>query len=140
MGYKDLNKASLNDDFPLPHVEILVDNDAKSVTYSFIDEFLGYNQIRMAEEDTEKTIFVMPWETFYYKVMSFELRNVDPTSTALKINWEHDTMSFFFNMQFFIRKKILNGVEVTWYDLNCAEINLMWLDCLNKSKDNLDDQ
>jgi hypothetical protein len=86
MGYKDLNKASLNDDFPLPHVEILVDNDAKSVTYSFMDEFLGYNQIRMAEEDKEKTIFVMPWGTFYYEVMSFELRNADATSIALKIN------------------------------------------------------
>jgi len=67
MGYKDLNKASLNDDFPLPHVEILVDNAAKSVTYSFMDEFLGYNQIRMAEEDKEKTIFVMPWGTFTIK-------------------------------------------------------------------------
>jgi hypothetical protein len=67
MGYKDLNKASLNDDFPLPHVEILVDNAAKSVTYSFMDEFLGYNQIRMAEKDKEKTIFVMPWGTFTIK-------------------------------------------------------------------------
>jgi hypothetical protein len=112
MGYKDLNKASLNDDFPLPHVEILVDNAVKSVTYSFMDEFLAYNQIRMAEENKEKIIFVMPWGTFYYKVMSFELRNADATSTALKINGEHDTMSFFFNMQFFIRKKNLNGVEV----------------------------
>ena len=89
MGYKDLNKASLNDDFPLPYV----------------DEFLAYNQIRMAEENKEKIIFVMPWGTFYYKMMSFELRNADATSTALKINGEHDTMSFFFNMQFFIRKK-----------------------------------
>jgi hypothetical protein len=67
MSYKDLNKASLNDDFPLPHVEILVDNAAKSVTYSFMDEFLGYNQIRMAEKDKEKTIFVMPWGTFTIK-------------------------------------------------------------------------
>jgi hypothetical protein len=51
-----------------------------------MDEFLGYNQIRMAEEDKEKTIFVMPWGTFYYEVMSFELRNADATSIALKIN------------------------------------------------------
>jgi hypothetical protein len=28
---------------------------------------LGYNQIRMAEEDKEKTIFVMPWGTFTIK-------------------------------------------------------------------------
>jgi hypothetical protein len=38
----------------------------------------------------------MPWGTFYYEVMSFELRNADATSIALKINWEHDTVSFFF--------------------------------------------
>jgi len=91
--YKDLNKASLNDDFPLPHVEIIVNNAMKSVTYSFMDGFSRYNQIRMAKEDKEKTIFVMPWGTFCYKVMSFELRNADATSSMLKIYWEHDTMS-----------------------------------------------
>jgi hypothetical protein len=40
-----------------------------------MEGFSGYNQIIMAEEDNEKNTFVMPWETFCYKVMSFRLRN-----------------------------------------------------------------
>ena len=37
--------------------------------------FSGYNQIRMAPEDMEKTTFITPWGTFCYRVMPFELKN-----------------------------------------------------------------
>jgi len=47
MDYKCLNKVSLKDDFPLPYIDVSVNNAAKSVIYSFMDGFLGYNQIRM---------------------------------------------------------------------------------------------
>jgi hypothetical protein len=43
VDYKDLNKASPNNDFPSPHIDVLVDNTTKSITYSFMDEVLGYN-------------------------------------------------------------------------------------------------
>jgi len=61
VDYRDLNKASPKDDFPLPHIDILVDNAARNATYSFMDGFSGYNHIRMVEEDKEKTTFVTPW-------------------------------------------------------------------------------
>ena len=51
VDYRDLNKTSPKDNFPLPHINILVDNAAKSAMYSFKDGFLGYNQIRMVEEE-----------------------------------------------------------------------------------------
>jgi hypothetical protein len=38
----------------------MVDNAARSSTYSFMDRFSGYNQIKMAKEDKEKTTFVTP--------------------------------------------------------------------------------
>ena len=41
-----------------------------------MDEFSGYNQIKMALEDMEKTTFVTQLGTFYYKVMPFRLKNV----------------------------------------------------------------
>jgi hypothetical protein len=44
---------------------------------SFEVFFSGYNQIRMAEKDKEKTIFFMSWGTFCYKMMPFDLRNVN---------------------------------------------------------------
>ena len=55
VDYRDLNKASPKDDFPLPHIDILMDNAAKNASYSFMDGFSGYIQIKMVEEDKEKT-------------------------------------------------------------------------------------
>jgi ribonuclease HI len=92
VDYKDLNKASPKDDFPLPHIDILVDNAARNATYSFMDGFSGYNQIRMAEEDKEKTTFVTPWGTFCYKVMSFGLKNAGATYQRAMVTLFHDLM------------------------------------------------
>jgi hypothetical protein len=39
---------------------MLVDNAARNSTYFFMDGFLGYNQIKMAQEDKKKTTFVTP--------------------------------------------------------------------------------
>jgi len=41
VDYRDLNKASPKDDFPLPHIDVLVDSTAKSKVFSFMDGFSG---------------------------------------------------------------------------------------------------
>ena len=79
VNYRDLNKASPKDDFPLPHIDILVDNTANHEVLSFMDGYAGYNQILMAEEDMEKTTFTTPWGTYCYTVMSFRLKNTGAT-------------------------------------------------------------
>ncbi|KAI5412581.1 hypothetical protein KIW84_057300 [Lathyrus oleraceus] len=56
MDYRDLNKASPKDDFPLPHIDMLVDNTAKFNVFSFMDGFSGYNQIKMARGYGEDNI------------------------------------------------------------------------------------
>ena len=76
IDYRDLNRASLKDNFPLPHINNLVNNTVKNSLFSFMDGFFEYNQIWVALEDREKTIFVIMWGTFYYKVMPFDLKNV----------------------------------------------------------------
>ncbi|KAI4312510.1 hypothetical protein MLD38_037317 [Melastoma candidum] len=38
--YRDMNKASPKDDFPLPHIDVLVDNTAGFNRFSFMDGFL----------------------------------------------------------------------------------------------------
>ncbi|WJX78222.1 hypothetical protein P8452_61468 [Trifolium repens] len=60
VDYRDLNRASPKDDFPLPHIDVLVDNTARFPVFSFMDGFSGYNQIKMAPEDMEKTTFITP--------------------------------------------------------------------------------
>ena len=58
VDFRDLNKASPKDDFPLPHIDMLVDSTAGHPMLSFMDGFSGYNQILMAPEDVEKTSFI----------------------------------------------------------------------------------
>ena len=79
MDYRDLNRASPKDNFLLSHIDILVDNTTNFALFSFMDRFSGYNQIKMAPEDMEKTTFVTLWGTFCYKVMSFGLKNAGAT-------------------------------------------------------------
>ena len=58
VDFRDLNKASLKDDFSLPYIDVLVDNTKGHALLSFMDGFLGYNQIKMALEDMENTSFI----------------------------------------------------------------------------------
>ena len=39
MDFRDLNKICPKDDFPLPHIDVLVDNTADSALMSFVDGF-----------------------------------------------------------------------------------------------------
>ena len=48
VDFRDFNKASHKDDFPLPHIDMLVDSIARHPMLSFMDGFSGYNQILMA--------------------------------------------------------------------------------------------
>ncbi|GAU48362.1 hypothetical protein TSUD_282430 [Trifolium subterraneum] len=92
VDYRDLNRASPKDDFPLPHIDVLVDSTTKSKVFSFMDGFSGYNQIKMAVEDREKTAFITPWGTFCYKVMPFGLTNAGATYQRGMTTLFHDMM------------------------------------------------
>ena len=88
--FRDLNKASPKDDFPLPHIDILVDNIAGHALLPFMDEFSRYHQIKMALEDMEKTSFITPWWTYCYKVMPFGLKNSGATYQRAATTLLHD--------------------------------------------------
>ncbi|KAG8488615.1 hypothetical protein CXB51_016573 [Gossypium anomalum] len=92
VDYRDLNKASPKDNFPLPHIDTLVNNTAGYSLFSFMDGFSGYNQIKMHPEDKEKTTFVTMWGTFCYKVMPFGLKNAGATYQRAMVTLFHDMM------------------------------------------------
>ena len=92
VDHRDLKRASPKDKFPLPHIGVLVDNTTNFTLFSFMDRFLGYNQIKVALEDMEKTTFVTLWGMFYYKVMSFGLKNVGATYQRAMVALFHDMM------------------------------------------------
>ena len=75
VDFTDINKACPKDSYPLPRVDVLVDSTARHQLLSFIDAFSSYNQIRMHEDNQEKTSFVTSQGLFCYKVMPFDLKN-----------------------------------------------------------------
>ncbi|XP_050238216.1 uncharacterized protein LOC126687702 [Mercurialis annua] len=79
VDYRDLNKASPKDDFPLPNIDVLVDAAAEMLWYTCCDGFSGYNQVLTAQIHKAKTSFITEWGTFCYKVMPFELENAGST-------------------------------------------------------------
>ena len=83
VDFTNLNKACPKDNYPLPRVDVLVDFTARHQLLSFMDAFSGYNQIRMHEDDQEKTSFVTSQGLFYYRIMPFGLKNAGATYQRL---------------------------------------------------------
>ena len=79
VDFRDLNKACLKDDFPLPNIDILIDATSGHEMFSFMDAFISHNQMKMAKEDAKKTAFWIPIGVFYYTVMPFGLKNAGAT-------------------------------------------------------------
>ena len=99
MDFRNLNKACPKDEFPLPNIDLLVDlaiGAIGSSMFSFMDGYSGYNQIRMATKDAEKTAFRTPIGNFYYTVMPFGLKNAGATylrtMTAIFHDMIHEEM------------------------------------------------
>ncbi|RVW84676.1 Transposon Ty3-I Gag-Pol polyprotein [Vitis vinifera] len=92
VDFRDFNKASPKDDFPFPHIDLLVDGTAGHSMLSFMDGFSGYNQILMAPEDMEKTAFITEWGTYCYRVMPFGLKNAGATYQRAATTLFHDMM------------------------------------------------
>ena len=83
VDFIDLNKACPKDSFPLSRIDQLVDTTTGHKLMTFMDMFLGYNQIKMAEEDQEKTAFITSQGPYCYKVMPFRLKNAGATYQRL---------------------------------------------------------
>ena len=80
----DLNRACPKDSYLLSRIDTLVDSIARHQLLTFMDVFSGYNQIKLSEDDPEKTSFVTGQGLFCYKVMPFGLKNAGATYQKLK--------------------------------------------------------
>ena len=60
IDFKDRNKATPMDGYPLPIADMLVGAAAEHKVISFMDGNAGYNQFFMAEEDIAKIAFRCP--------------------------------------------------------------------------------
>ena len=83
VNFTDLNRACPKDSYPLPRIDTMVDSTVRHELLSFMDAFSGYNQIKMKEDNQERTSFVTSQGLFCYKVMLFGLKNAGATYQRL---------------------------------------------------------
>ena len=79
IDFKNLNKVSLKDNYPLPKMDHILQRVVGSQRLSMLDGFSGYNQVLVHPEDQEKTLFTTPCGTFMYEKMPFGLMNAGAT-------------------------------------------------------------
>jgi hypothetical protein len=81
IDFRNLNRATPKDEYPMPIANTLINNASGNRIISFLDSNVGYNQIFMAEEDASKTAFICPGfiGLFEWVVMTFGLKNVGAT-------------------------------------------------------------
>jgi hypothetical protein len=81
MDFRNLNRATPKDEYPMPMADVLINNASGHTIMSFLDGNAGYNQIFMAEEDISKTTFQCPGfvSLFEWVVITFRLKNAGAT-------------------------------------------------------------
>ncbi|GKE28163.1 putative reverse transcriptase domain-containing protein [Tanacetum coccineum] len=75
IDYRELNKLTVKNRYPLPRIDDLFDQLQGSSTYSKIDLRSGYHQLRVRDEYIPKTAFKTRYEHYEFQVMPFGLTN-----------------------------------------------------------------
>ena len=95
LNYRGLNKVMINNKFPLPRINDLFDQLARSQVFSRIDLRSSYHQLKVRTEDIPKIAFRTRYGHYEFLVMLFESTNTPAAFMELMNRVFHDYLDKF---------------------------------------------